>query len=108
MIANPTETLRVAAQTLRSGGPAALVARLRLREPSAYDDWLEDRDIVCVIAALRRLSERQLGRIGMSHKTLALDVEDLVARAAREREIVRDVPELVGDRDRDQRLMAAE
>jgi hypothetical protein len=106
MIANRTASLRHVVQTLRAGGPAAVMAKVRLNEPQDYDAWLEERDIICVIAALRRLPERQLGRIGMSHKTLALDVEDLVHRAARDREISREVLELV--KDGPSRVMAAE
>jgi uncharacterized protein YgbK (DUF1537 family) len=106
MIAKTTDSLRGAAQTLRADGPTALWVRMRLREQAEYQDWLEERDIVMVIAALRRLSERQLERLGMSHRTLALDVEDLVQRARREREIGRDALELV-EPQRD-RIMAAE
>lgn len=106
MIANLTETLRGTAQTLRGDGPVAMLAKLRLREADDYEEWLEERDIIMVIAALRRLPERQLARIGMSHKTLALDVEDLVARAARERHIAHEVLELVGEDG--PRMMAAE
>lgn len=110
MIAKPTETLRIVARTLRVEGPTALVARMRLREHADYEEWLEERDVIMLIAALRRLSERQLSRIGMSHRTLALDVEDLVARATREREITRDVLELVdgGEDPAPRRMMAAE
>lgn len=106
MTANPIAALRTASQTLRTDGATALVARLRLRQKETYEEWLEERDIIMVIAALRRLSERQLERIGMSHKTLALDVEDLVERAARDRQIARDVLELVDNNDG--QMMAAE
>lgn len=106
MIGNWTARLRDAIQTLRTDGPAALVARARLREREDYREWLEERDIVCVIATLRRLSERQLALLGMSHGTLALDVEDLVERARTERSIGRDGLELV-DSDGG-RMMAAE
>ena len=106
MIGNWTAGLRDGVGTLRADGPTALWARVQLRERDAYEEWLEERDIICVIAALRRLSERQLARIGMSHKTLALDIEDLVARAESERSTVREVLELVdGDSSR---MMAAE
>ena len=106
MIGNWTAGLRDGVGALRADGPAALWARVQLHEKDDYEEWLEDRDIVRVIAALRRLSERQLARIGMSHKTLALDVEDLVARAASERAFRSEVLELV-ETDRD-RMMAAE
>jgi hypothetical protein len=106
MIGNFSTGLRDAAGTLRTDGPAALWARTRLREQGEYEEWLEERDIICVIAALRRLSERQLNRLGMSHRTLALDVEDLIARAEADRLVGREVLELVsGDGDR---MMAAE
>ncbi len=98
--------LRTAAGTLRAEGPTALWARVRLKEAGEYEDWLEERDIVHVIAALRRLSERQLARIGMSHATLALDVEDLVTRAELERRVGSEILELVGSEDA--RMMAAE
>lgn len=100
-----TASLRRITETLRGDGPVALWTRMRMKEQDDYEEWLEERDIVRVIAALRRLSERELGRIGLSHTTLALDVGDLVCRAAREREIGREVLELVED---DSRMMAAE
>lgn len=106
MIANWTAGLRDGVGALRTDGPAGLWARVQLRERDAYEEWLEERDIIAVIAALRRLSERQLARIGMSHKTLALDVEDLVARAESERTLSRDVLALV-ETDGN-RMMAAE
>ena len=106
MTARLTDGLRSAVKTLRRDGAAGLVARARLREADAYEDWCEERDIVAVIATLRRLSERQLDRIGMSHATLALDVEDLVARAAREREITGEMLTVVGETP--SRMMAAE
>jgi hypothetical protein len=104
MIGNLTAGLREAAGTLRADGPAGLWARSRLKGQADYEAWREERDIVCIIAALRRLPAQQLGRIGMSHATLALDVEDLVARAEAERRIGREVLELVGDAP----MMAAE
>lgn len=106
MTARLTNGLRSAVKTLRQDGAVGLVARARLREAGAYEDWCEERDIIAVIATLRRLSERELGRIGMSHATLALDVEDLVARAEREREITREVLTVVGEAP--SRMMAAE
>ena len=106
MTARLTDGLRSAVTTLRRDGAAGLVARARLREADAYEEWCEERDIVAVIATLRRLSERQLGRLGMSHATLALDVEDLAARAAREREITGEVLTVVGQAPA--RMMAAE
>lgn len=106
MIGNWTAGLRDVSETLRADGPAALWARLRLRDTQDYGAWLEERDIVCVIAALRRLSDRQLALVGMSHATLALDVEDLVTRAAAQQHVARDVLEVVGGRG--DRMMAAE
>ncbi|MBK5928022.1 hypothetical protein [Rhodobaculum claviforme] len=106
MTARLTDGLRSAVKTLRRDGPVGLVARTRLREPGAYEDWCEERDVIAIIATLRRLSERQLERIGMSHATLALDVEDLVARAIREREITGEVLRVVDTAP--QRMMAAE
>ena len=106
MIGNWTSGLRDAADTLRTDGPVGLWARVRLKENNGYEEWQEERDLVCVIAALRRLSERQLSRIGMSHATLALDVDDLVARVENERIVTREILELVED-DRE-RVMAAE
>lgn len=95
MIASTTNRLRHAASALRQDGASGLFARLRNRDDRAYDAWLEERDTVEIIAALGRLSDRQLGRIGMSHRTLGLDVMDLMGRAERERAVVRDALELV-------------
>ncbi len=106
MIGNWTAGVRNGVGTLRADGPAALWARVQLRKQDDYEEWLEERDIVRVIAALRRLSERQLARIGMSHSTLALDVEDLVTRAELERRVGSEVLELVSDDG--ERMMAAE
>ncbi|MGY6548742.1 MAG: hypothetical protein ACXIU7_07025 [Roseinatronobacter sp.] len=69
--------------------------RIIKREPDAHSKKLEDRDMVAITAALLRLNERQLNRIGMSRQTLALDVEDLVARARREAAITTDVLRIV-------------
>ena len=95
MTARLTNGLRSAVKTLRQDGAVGLLARTRLREAHAYEAWSEERDVIAVIATLRRLSERQLDRIGMSHATLALDVEDLVARATREREITSEILRVV-------------
>lgn len=76
-------------------GLLALWGRLRHPRAEAYEAWLEERDMVVITATLTRLSERQLNRIGMSHRTLALDVDDLAIRTARERMIARDVLEII-------------
>lgn len=106
MTARLTNGLRSAVKTLRRDGAVGLVARARLRKADAYEDWCEERDVIAVIATLRRLPERQLARIGMSHATLAMDVEDLVARAAREREITTEILRVVDTAP--PRMMAAE
>lgn len=107
MTAKALSGMRGAVSALRQDGAVGLVARLRLREAEAYEDWCEERDMVAIIATLRRLSERQLARIGMGHGTLALDVEDLTLRAARDRTITDEVLRIVQDDDTP-RMMAAE
>jgi len=83
----------------RRDGVIGLWGRLRHRDPAAYETWLEERDLLEVTATLLRLNDRQLARIGMQRSTLALDVEDLALRAARDRDLTRDILELVSDRD---------
>jgi hypothetical protein len=82
-------------QTLRSEGPAGAWARLRRRESTAYAEWLEERDLIGIIAALERLSDRELARIGMSRRALGLDVAALIRRVRRENEIGNEVISLV-------------
>ena len=88
------------------GGLVGLWGRLRHREPDSYARWLRDQDMTAITAALMRLSERQLSRIGMTRQTLALDIEDLAARSERERAITRDVIEIVATPVAQQRLGA--
>ena len=107
MTAKALSGMRGVVSALRRDGALTLLARLRLRETEDYEAWCEERDMVAIIAALRRLSERQLARIGMGHGTLALDVEDLVLRAEHERTLTDDVLRLV-EGDAPQRMMAAE
>jgi uncharacterized protein YjiS (DUF1127 family) len=82
-------------QTLRSNGPACLMGRLRHRDSTDYQEWLEERDIIGIIAALGRLSDRELARIGMSRRTLGLDVSALMERVRREGEISAEIFTLV-------------
>ncbi len=78
-------------------GVIGLWGRVFHRTPEAYDAWLEERDMIMITAALLRLNDRQLRRIGMSRVTLALDIEDLALRAQRDAEIARDVLRIVED-----------
>ena len=94
--------------SLRKHGLISLWGRLRYRQPGAYDAWLQERDMTIITATLMRLSEGQLNRLGLSHKTLALDVEDLALRARREAEITTEVLELVEDERRESHAIAAE
>lgn len=94
--------------SLRKDGLISLWGRLRYRQPEAYDTWLQERDMTIITATLMRLSERQLNRLGMSHKTLALDVEDLALRAQRDARISKEVLELVQDDAPESHAIAAE
>jgi len=100
----PTEapagkSVQTVVDRIRRDGVLGLWGGLRQRDPEAYEAWLEERDMIVITATLMRLSERQLDRIGMSRKTLAIDVDDLAARTLRERRIGRDVLEIVGERN---------
>ncbi|TVP72860.1 MAG: hypothetical protein EA339_05170 [Rhodobacteraceae bacterium] len=101
-------SLKAARTSYHQHGLISLWGRLRYREPGAYDDWLYERDMTIITAALMRLSERQLNRLGLSRKTLAIDVEDLALRAEREAEISREVLELVSDNTSEPHAIAAE
>lgn len=93
----------------RKEGLIGLWGRLTRRDPEAYEEWLEERDMIAIAACLMRLNERQLNRLGMSHATLALDVGDLALRVRREDQIASDVLQLVEDVPRDeQHAIAAE
>lgn len=74
---------------------AAVLGRLFHRHAQACEARQEERDMTVITATLMRLSERQLNRIGMSRRTLALDVDDLATRADQERQICREVMEIV-------------
>ncbi|MCG5524067.1 hypothetical protein LRB11_03865 [Ectothiorhodospira haloalkaliphila] len=76
-------------------GLLGLWSRVFHRNAQADESWLEKRDMAVITATLMRLSERQLSRIGMSRRTLALDVEDLAARAQRELQVSPVVLEVV-------------
>jgi hypothetical protein len=91
------ENLPASGRGYLQDGLSGLYGRLRHRDGAAYQDWLEERDMIVITATLMRLSERQLNRLGMSRQTLAMDVEDLAERAARDRDIARDVLEIVED-----------
>lgn len=103
-----TNQSRLARPSLRKDGLISLWGRLRYRQPGAYDAWLQERDLTIITAILKRLTERQLNRLGMSHKTLALDVEDLALRARRDAEIAREVLALVEDESTERHAIAAE
>lgn len=81
----------------RKDGMIGLWGRLLHRSPDTYEKWLEERDMIMITATLLRLNERQLNRIGLSRKTLALDIEDLALRAARDAEIATEVLRIVED-----------
>lgn len=82
------------------GSLVETVAALRLRDPQAYEDWLDERDTIVIAAVLSRLTDRQLGRIGLSRETLVLDIEDLKRISARNCTIAAEALELVaGARD---------
>ncbi len=83
----------------RKDGLAGLWGRIIHRDPDAYERWMEDRDLTIVTATLMRLNDRQLARLGFSRATLALDVEDLAARANREAEVALDILRVVEDGD---------
>ncbi|MGY6696322.1 MAG: hypothetical protein ACXIUW_09915 [Roseinatronobacter sp.] len=93
----------------RKDGLIGLWGRMFHRDPEDYEAWLEERDMTIITATLMRLSERQLNRLGMSHSTLVLDVEDLALRAERDAQIASDVLSLVEDEATpDQHAIAAE
>lgn len=92
-----TNTPKLVRPSWRDDGFLSLWGRIRYRKPADYDAWLHERDMTVITAALMRLTERQLNRLGMSHSTLALDVEDLALQAERNTRISRDVLELVHD-----------
>lgn len=73
--------------------------RLRHRSPEAYAAWLRERDITRITAAMLRLSDDELRRIGMSRATLALDIELLAQQAARSQMLGHEALELVAGTD---------
>lgn len=77
------------------GSLVETVAALRLRDPKAYEDWLDERDTIVIASVLSRLTDRQLGRIGLSRETLVLDIEDLKRISARNSTIAAEALELV-------------
>ncbi len=83
------------ARILRENGPSGLWARLRYRDDDAFDAWQYERDLTLITAALLRLSERRLNRLGLSHSTLVLDVQHLIERTRREEETGREILSLV-------------
>ncbi len=103
-----TNLQQPARPSVRKDGLISLWGRLRYRQPGAYEAWLHERDMTIITATLMRLTERQLNRLGLSHKTLALDVEDLALRAERDAQIGREVLELVRDDTPERHAIAAE
>lgn len=81
---------------------AMIWGRLRHRDTATYEAWLRERDITLIIAALLRLQDRQLGRIGMTRATLALDVQMLMLNVEHTQKLGREALELVGGTDADQ------
>lgn len=90
----PNSTSR---RRLWRGGVVETFAALVHRDRDRYDDWLDERDTVIIAAALSRLSDRQLGRIGLSRQTLVLGIEDLKRAAERNRQIGHDTLEIIED-----------
>ena len=80
---------------------AMIWGRLRHRDAATYEAWLRERDITLIIAALLRLQDRQLGRIGMTRATLALDVQMLMLNVEQGQRLGREALELVGGTDAD-------
>ncbi len=82
---------------LRRDGVIGLWGRIIHRDHEDYEAWLENRDLTIISAALLRLNERQLNRLGMSRATLALDVEALALRAEQDKAMVCDILRIVGE-----------
>ena len=93
---------------LMRDGVVGLWGRLRYRDPAEFDAWMQERDLTIITATLMRLSERQLDRLGMSRRTLALDVEDLARNAHRRRVIGHEVLRLLEDLKTHEDKIAAE
>lgn len=74
---------------------ASLWGRLFKRDTSAQDKQQEERDMILITAALMRLNERQLNRIGLSRATLSLDVDDLARRAKRDTQLTSEILRIV-------------
>lgn len=81
---------------------ALIWGRLRYRDSAAYEAWLRERDSTLIIAALLRLQDRQLKRIGMTRATLALDVQMLMQNVENMQRIGREALEVVGGTDLDE------
>uniref|UniRef100_UPI003D6FCA5F hypothetical protein n=1 Tax=Pantanalinema rosaneae TaxID=1620701 RepID=UPI003D6FCA5F len=81
---------------------ALIWGRLRHRDTAAYEAWLRERDSTLIIAALLRLQDRQLKRIGMTRATLALDVQMLMLNVEHMQRLGREALELVGGTDLDE------
>lgn len=79
----------------RRDGLVGLWGRLLHRDPQAYETWLEERDMIIITAALLRLNERQLNRIGLSRATLSLDLEDLAHHALDEAQLTDDILRII-------------
>ncbi|TCO74270.1 DUF1127 domain-containing protein [Rhodovulum euryhalinum] len=71
------------------------MAALHYRDQDAYNEWLEARDTVSITAALSRLSDRQLDRIGLNRETLVLAVEGMMEANTRNGAIFREALEIV-------------
>lgn len=82
---------------MRPGSTAGLGLMDRLRDRHAAAQT--ERDMVSITCALARLNDRQLGRIGLSRATLALDVDHLAEHAAQKRIAHDEVLRIVDTRD---------
>ena len=67
--------------------------RPSLRE--RYNSWCYRRDIIAITATLDRLSDRRLDMIGMRREELVEIVCDMMLRADEERQIGREIIELL-------------
>jgi hypothetical protein len=97
---NPAKSTAVA--TVDNQPADGVINRLRSRQNAAQCE----RDMVSITAALARLNERQLNRIGLSRSTLAFDVDLLAERAEREQKFGNDVLRVVDSTP--SRMIAAE
>lgn len=90
-------TRKNARANIQLAGNAGLgfMGRLREKREAAQTE----RDMITITSTLARLNDRQLGRIGLSRATLALDVDHLADHAEQKRIAHDEVLRLVDNRD---------